>query len=858
MTSVDSARHLLLTQERRLIAIRRATVSDQQTKHKRIEEVRKQQDSVVNRVKSLGLSYWQQQEPTRRHLLRDYLGILETAKLVTDDVFVEALHQSRLAQNNEQLGKARDVYQHTLVNWARGHPLLYPPTAKGPRGFFTDPLDEEPPGAFIKMPRNHLGLPPFLRQLRASLDGDRFWYPTTEGVVGFRTHVRQVVDTELRAIRRDLSIEAFTPETVHLLGLLYLRAQLELRGWTAKDTVDRQSVEDWYRATTFLVEQLREDVLDVLGLPVRQALVTGDVQLAARLADVEKRYLRDLTQIYSVRNLDTAVLFAYFVRAPGGKFATEAEAVGVNETVEAISEYAGNPNPDHQSIGDFKTVDGLLTSAEELRGKRVRVVGVFHAADSTVSSATSSQRVGVELEYPRFARLFNGRNRHVVVDGTFTEPTAPAILNASIEPWSIFYVSNVGSPLRKDQPDTGVLLQLAPRWRSHTDALERESLLELEDTSLPETLRGQQAAIGDVMRRPEVVRLFAGPLASSERATLDLTDVATRSKIWRTIFAGLVRTSQDTALDDFFPLLQQYLTSHTRHTYLNMRDSGRSYLDSSWPTDITGSSFYDCGVYAMQIARDLHAAVHSSPVAIELRFVTFLNHVCLIGYVGQKAFLANNATLYLPQSPPKVAGQSSRDWQVDAAGYWAGRAFGTVHRVRYTIFPVTIPRFGVTTSLGEMVFRKRLWSVFLRSIGWGIVSNGAGEYFEAIRRFNRRSVALRAILNQDAGKQDLTRAAKIALDLYELARKLSGIRPGPPGSRYLVLERRFPPENYYTALGWYAAGPGEQLPMWDLVNLLQGHPESNLTEEQRLLIERPVAGAHIDELRRALEGGSGR
>lgn len=834
---MDGIRRVLLAEEQRLIAIRRATVSDQPTKQTRIAAVRQPQGVILDRVNRLIRSYWRQQEPTRRQLLRDYLGVLETAKLVTDDVFVEAVHQARLAHGNEELDKARATYRETLIAWARGSPLLNPRTTNGNE-------------RFIQIPPSYLGLPRGMRQL-ASPFGDVFWTVTADGPVEFRTRVRQVAEAEVRAIRRDPSIESFTRETVHLLGLLCLRAQIELSAWTTGDTVDRQNVADWYVATGRLVEQLREDVLDVLGPPVRQALATGDTQLAARLADVEARYLRGLAHIYSVRNLDAAVLITYFVRAARGKFATEAEAVGVNETVEAVSEYAGNPNPDGLDIvDDTKTVDGLLASAKELLGKRVRVAGVFHAAASTVSSDTSKQRVAVELARPSLAPIFTGRNNHVVVVGTLTgQPTAPTILTASIEPWSIPYVSAVGSPMRKDQPDEKTPLQLTPRWRSHTVALEMESRVELQDTSLPVTLTGQQAAVADVLRRPEVVRLFGAQLASSERKTLDLTDVATRSKIWRTVFAGLVRTSQSTALDNLFALVQEYLTAYTRHTYLNMRDSGRNYLDSPWPTDITGSSFYDCGVYALQIARDLHAAVHSSPVTIEFRFMTFLNHVCLIGYVDNKVFLANNATLHPPRLMKKSGRQPDRQRREQAGLDWAPEAFATVHRVQYTIFPATIPRFGVSTSLGEPVFSKRLWSVFLRSIGWGIVGDGAADYFKAIKRFDRAAVAVRAILNQPSAKRDLDKATMLGNDLYELARILAGRKPpageGAAATWYLVYEHPFPPESFFTTIGG-AAPKGERLPMYDLVDLLKRR--AHLTPEQRLLAGNPVDEAHWNKL----------
>jgi hypothetical protein len=846
-------------------------------------------------VNTLGRSarrlFWVQDEPTRRELLTAYLDVLDTFKLVADDLFAEAVFQTRpepppvpsapptppaqaaraealLAEQQRQAGT---VYLDTLRTWARGSPLL----EQNPAGEGLNLGNS--PTRFIREPSNMLGV---TLGRHWSTEDDPFWMYGPNGFTTFTKEVRKTTAAEIATMRRDPSITGFTRLAVHGLGMLFVRAQLELNGWTDGDDVERQDVAGWYSTTGRLVDTIRLDVLDVLGAPMRHAIVAGDTALAKRFEAAEATFHAELTRVYSVRRLETDVLHTYYVRTLTNRYESTADAIGVNGTVEEVNEYAGNANPDRKDLGNLLTVVGLINEAATRVDTTVSVTGVLKPGGRLLTAEAGKPSVELDLTTHgrRVLPLFTGKYNRVVATGTVAQMGKVVSLNdASIRPFAITFASKVGFPLRRSLAADGGDLELEPpSWRTRTPALEFESRAERQDRSLPGTLAGQQALVVAVLRQPDVVRRLGPRLARDARAAPDMSDPRVRTEVWRAVFAGLVRTAPRTAFADFLALLQDYLTSYTRHTMLNLRDGGRNYLDSPWPTDLTGSSFYDCGVYAIQNSRDIHAAVHGTSVNVELRFMTFLNHVCLVGYVDDQVFLTNNEKIVMPQPIGPAPGLSARE-RMDRAGLrLAQAAFANVYDVTFTIFPAVMPSFGVSTTLGEPAFRTKVWTVFHQSIGWGLHPATADEYFKAMRDFDIESKRLQAMLGQLDDPVIRAEATRAAVRLYSNAQKLADQREKPRqgqpiGPGFMFQDHPFPGATFFRAVGFGAVqrtpprgaagtSPARRpsrpaaasLPMWDLVVALR--KRADLSTAERAFLDDPntlVGEDHLVALNQA-------
>lgn len=368
-----------------------------------------------------------------------------------------------------------------------------------------------------------------------------------------------------------------------------------------------------------------------------------------------------------------------------------------------------------------------------------------------------------------------------------------------------------------------------------------------------ETATEQHELVADFLGFTAVRKTLAAGL--KKRATIDLADRATRGKALAAAMASLAKDgSQDQALAALIALVQRYLTYFTRHTGDNVRDSGKPYLDSPWPSDLSGRLFYDCGVYAVEGAFDLmRAAQAADKLVLEFRFLLFPGHVALVVYHGNSTFAVNNARIFQPLPFPKVApGQDARD----GAGFqWARLAMQDAFSARYAIVPAAMPKATVFSNQAEPAFKKAMWAMFQLITGFDINKGVGKQYFDSAVMFEAGSTALLFYFDElrkpaAATKAIMTSMTTLALALYDLADIL--------GNTCNFVDTKG--AQLTMALGAHvnieddlvvAGGLGVDLTIWHAVDLVQKMPDRLRSDDQKKLANQPVRGAHLEKLNAA-------
>lgn len=371
-----------------------------------------------------------------------------------------------------------------------------------------------------------------------------------------------------------------------------------------------------------------------------------------------------------------------------------------------------------------------------------------------------------------------------------------------------------------------------------------------------ETATEQHELVEDLMALAPVRRALAPSL--KKKATIDLIDRATRGKVLAAVVLSLPKgASNEGIVAALFPLIQRYLTYFTHHTGDNVRDFGKPYLDSTWPTDLSGRLFYDCGVYAVEAAFDLMRAARAADrLVLEFRFLVFPGHVALVVYQGQTSFAVNNARIFPPRPFPKVAaGQSARD----AAGFsWAPFATQDAFSARYAIVPVSMPLKTLFSNQSEAAFKKVIWAMFQLITGFDIAGAVGKQYFDSAKAFDIGSIILLFYFDDMAKagkpedvKADLKAATALALALYDLAEVLA------ISCNFIDSKNA----HYTTTIAAHvniddelvqAGGLGADLTMYRVVDLVNQLPERARSDDQRRLAAKPTRAAHVDTLTAAL------
>jgi hypothetical protein len=759
----------------------------------RVNELIKLQTVLQLRLEQLNVNFWNQDPPTRAAALTAYLSAARTAKWVIDDVYIEALEeatpddQAIAKMTGAQIETARKLqdtisatYQSTIEAWIVGSPLIDPKTRVGNNVF----LPKVTNGADSVFGR---GLEARSAEFAIQRSGK-----TTP-----IDSARNAIKAELPRIAAVKKVEdaRLDPQAMHLVGIVFLLAQLELKERAALDSTRQTDVDDWYEAALRPVRVMATEVIGVFDAAFRAAIAGGRFAEAERLQSARQIMIVDLATLFSFRRQETEVLKTFFDRENAGasRFSTQDTVIGVNKVTEILSTYPGMPNPDNQGGGGHTalSVESVrLRSAELVKKDSVKVFGLINQSLSLLTDERTRQTLRV-VDVEKIAGLLRavGRDRRVVIDGKLTGTGATLTLESkTVKFHQEGYRAFVGFPLEfaqqaPVQPNSPIMkLEQAPDWRRSTPLLQRAFQREREDQrldgvfSVAQTLAGQPEFVTGLIEDADVRKAFAASLQKS--LDFDLQDRETRVQIFSTLFKRFAQRTNPEAIALLNAYIQAYLTLYTKHTFFNLRDDGPAYLDSNWPTDLTNRKMYDCGVYAVLTAYDLYRAVQgTSALTLEFRFLTFLNHICLVVCFDRSTFLVNNATITAPIDVERH-GTLAED-RIHATFQWSREAYASVYNVDYSFFlALQIPTLTLDTNRSEPDFRRAIQQMYLGSQGWGIDNDPtiAGQYFEGISLFNKASKVLAAQVQQlkttAAPASVWDDATTRALQLYALAEKM--------------------------------------------------------------------------------------
>jgi hypothetical protein len=161
-----------------------------------------------------------------------------------------------------------------------------------------------------------------------------------------------------------------------------------------------------------------------------------------------------------------------------------------------------------------------------------------------------------------------------------------------------------------------------------------------------ETISGQEEFITDLLRNPEIRSAFGAK-------RIEMTDLATRLKVWRIMYAVFQRSPMagcPDALCSVLRLMQRYLHDFTTHTEYNIPDFGTYYIiteeKGGFPTDLLGRTMRDCGVYALTVSYELFRTARGASPKMNVGFQLYhtLEHVMLaiLDHDNNKHYVVNN------------------------------------------------------------------------------------------------------------------------------------------------------------------------------------------------------------------------
>jgi hypothetical protein len=161
-----------------------------------------------------------------------------------------------------------------------------------------------------------------------------------------------------------------------------------------------------------------------------------------------------------------------------------------------------------------------------------------------------------------------------------------------------------------------------------------------------ETISGQEEFNTDLLRNPEIRSAFG-------TKRIEMTDLATRLKVWRIMYAVFQRSPMagcPDALCSVLRLMKRYLHDFTTHTEYNIPDFGTYYIiteeKGGFPTDLLGRTMRDCGVYALTVAYELFRTARGASPKMNVGFQLYqtLEHVMLaiLDHDNNKHYVVNN------------------------------------------------------------------------------------------------------------------------------------------------------------------------------------------------------------------------
>ncbi|MFT4102490.1 MAG: DUF4157 domain-containing protein [Burkholderiaceae bacterium] len=219
--------------------------------------------------------------------------------------------------------------------------------------------------------------------------------------------------------------------------------------------------------------------------------------------------------------------------------------------------------------------------------------------------------------------------------------------------------------------------------------------------ALQSALMAQTDFQAEIGRQPEIRKAFG-------EEPIDLDDTTKRQKVWQIMY-GVFKQSGTGALGALMALIGRYLKAFTIHTMYNVRDWGKSYLDTEMPTDLAGRAERDCGVYALTVAWDVYQTVKRGDAKLEVSFdlVSMLEHVTLI--ITDKStgeyYVVNNDQVSPPQRGDPLTQVAPQ--------------YGAVRGLPYTVGPAMTVALGSTKD-PQKRFHDEAWTRYLAAVDWGL------------------------------------------------------------------------------------------------------------------------------------------
>jgi len=715
---------------------------------------------LASNIKAAAKVYRRQDLIVRPKIRAKYRDMLEVLLIVVHDI---AAHFVTVEINQSAKHVFLESYREVLITWLGASPDVSHNQYRDPlallRNFRHNPRIPLTPGTVL----TPVSLPTKVRTL-------------------FDADVARVTSGKMKPRAGELILRN---DTRYALGHAFLIMQLNLAARGEFVFYRTSVIKDWYKGTRIFVDALFETA-DLFGAFERQALKKGKLKEANLFREQGKLFLQTLAEIYSVKQLAVPVLYTVFTKQHllGDRFSFSDLAIGANGRNEEINTYFGNPNPDAQADRDTESVDFILLRPNTHDGKEIAVIGVLRKSGNRVYSMVALNKYIAFEPKPdatsEFISILRAKpiDRAVVVRGVF-DKSQPVIRDASVQRHFHFYDALCSVPLRVGLGNNQRYKPLQP-WRRVSATLAKYAQEEMEQKSIPNVLIGQQRLAADAHRI--IFKTRTGGIRKAKK--IDSLDPRTqRLAAWSFVFARAKRTaksgqnSTQQLLKTLFEYINRYLAAYTRHTYLNIRDEGKNYVASDWPRGLADQDFYDCGVYATVQAYEISRVLANAQPALKIQyqFVTFLNHICVVGFVdNQYSFMVNNDRVYGPIKIKQL--NSARATRLEVARQWAERAYSTVYNIRYAVMIVVLPDFMVNANASDQVVSNRLWSAYQKSIAWALQNEIVIFYHVGIKRFSQRSDWLDKLMDR---AKKMTKSSKwdtlvddisdLALKMYDLA-----------------------------------------------------------------------------------------
>jgi hypothetical protein len=271
-----------------------------------------------------------QNDADRDTLVEPHLSTLLAIKILRDDLLLVSLELVRAqrkpqADTDKMQAELIKEYDLFLRNWVTASPLIHPETVK-----WLWPN--------IKNAKNSPGLRGFIDNIRTPYTPDDLVAPAELARAAIKQDSRQLVT--------DPNATAISRRTIHLIGIAFILAQVELAMRFSNDQSYQQHVSDWYSAAEKPAGIISE-LLGCLDIAIRQTIRDGDPLLRDKLERARREMLAILGLSYSVPALECATL-AGFHKGPN----KPAEVIGVNNVTEKVSVRPGLIREDRPQARD--------------------------------------------------------------------------------------------------------------------------------------------------------------------------------------------------------------------------------------------------------------------------------------------------------------------------------------------------------------------------------------------------------------------------------------------------------------------------------------------------------------------------